>query len=505
VHAVSAAPPFNQARWTPSLHRTLITIILTVALAARLWFLSTGVPHAVGIDEPAIVDRALGILNTGSWNTHAFDYPSLVIYLHALVAIVRFLLGAARGEWASLADFDIGAILLAGRFVTALIGTATVWMTWRVGRLLHSPALGLVAAAQLALLSLHVRESHFILTDVPVTALCILALWLSLRASTLHTVAAFAWAGAAIGLTAAAKYNGGVVAVALLIVWLREYWEGQWGRKAAAAILAMIVAFTIAAPYSILDLPGFLNGFAAQMSRFAIPRDYGTPIGMIYLKHLALQGRLWVFAAGAGIVLALARRERRGLWWSPLWFAALYFYVLETHTPVFARYALPLVPVICLLAAVPIVELAAVAGRFSRSPAALPLVMTLASLAIVSQPAIQTVSWIEGLKSRDTRVVAADWMRAQLPQKTRLVVEISGPTYMSTAGFSVTRVENIKDRTPAQYVRSDAGYLVISSGDLDRYQDYAQLGKLVFEIAPLNQRPGPPVRIIQIDRAEAVR
>jgi hypothetical protein len=330
-------------------------------------------------------------------------------------------------------------------------------------------------------------------------------LWLSLRASTLHTVAAFAWAGAAIGLTAAAKYNGGVVAVALLIVWLREYREGQWGRKAAAAILAMIVAFTIAAPYSILDLPGFLNGFAAQMSRFAIRRDYGTPIGMIYLKHLALQGRLWVFAAGAGIVLALARRERRVLWWSPLWFAALYFYVLETHTPVFARYAQPLVPVICLLAAVPIVELAAVAGRFSRSPAALPVVVTLASLAIVSRPAIRTVSWSEGLKSRDTRAVAADWMRAQLPQKTRLVVKISGPTYMSAPGFSVTRVENIRDRTPTQYVRSDAGYLVISSGDLDRYQDYAQLGKLVFEIAPLNQRPGPPVRIIQIDRAEAAR
>jgi hypothetical protein len=204
-------------------------------------------------------------------------------------------------------------------------------------------------------------------------------------------------------------------------------------------------------------------------------------------------------------VLALARRERRALWWSPLWFAALYFYVLETHTPVFARYALPLVPVICLLAAVPIVELAAVAGRFSRSPRALPLVVTLASLAIVSRPAIQTVSWIEGLKSRDTRVVAADWMRARLPQKARLVVEISGPTYMSAAGFSVTRVENIRDRTPSQYVRSDAGYLVISSGDLDRYRDYAQLGKLVFEIAPLNQRPGPPVRIIQIDRAEAAR
>jgi len=476
---------------------------LTVALAARLWFLSTGIPHAVGIDEPAIVDRALAILNTGSWNTHAFDYPSLVIYLHALVAIVRFLIGAARGEWASLADFDIGAVFLAGRFVTALIGTATVWLTWRVGRLLHSPALGLIAAAQLAVLSLHVRESHFILTDVPVTALSVLALWLALRASFVHSPAAFAWAGAAVGLTAAAKYNGGVVAIALAIVWVRQYREAGWGRNAAAAILAMGAAFAIAAPYSILDLPGFLNGFAAQMSRFAMPRDYGTPVGVIYLKHLLLQSRLWVYAAGAGIAIALARHERRTLWWGPLWFAALYFYVLETHTPVFARYALPLVPVICLLAAVPIVELGALAARLSRSPVAAPLVLSAALLAIVANPALLTVDWIEGLKRRDTRAVAVDWMRAQLPPRSHVVVEMSGPTYLSAAGFTVTRVESVRDRTPAQLTRSDAGYLVISSGDLDRYPDYAKLGKLIFEIAPVNQRPGPPVRIIQVDRAEA--
>ena len=43
-------------------------------------------------------------------------------------------------------------------------------------------------------------------------------------------------------------------------------------------------------------------------------------------------------------------------------------------------------------------------------------------------------------------------------------------------------------------------YLVISSGDLDPYADYAKLGKLVFEVAPVNQRPGPPVRIVQIER-----
>ena len=148
----------------------------------------------------------------------------------------------------------------------------------------------------------------------------------------------------------------------------------------------------------------------------------------------------------------------------------------------------------------PIVELGALAARLSRSPALPPLVLTAASLALVTRPALQTVDWIEGLKRRDTRAIAADWMRAQLPPRSRLVVELSGPTYMTAAGFNVTRVESIKDRTPAQWVRSDAGYLVISSGDLDPYADYAKLGKLVFEVAPVNQRPGPPVRIVQIER-----
>jgi len=56
--------------------------ILAAAAAARLWFLTAGVPHAVGIDEPQVVDRALRILRTGDWNPHLFDYPTLVIYLN---------------------------------------------------------------------------------------------------------------------------------------------------------------------------------------------------------------------------------------------------------------------------------------------------------------------------------------------------------------------------------------------------------------------------------------
>src|SRR5258706_13317778 len=108
-------------------------LIRAAAAAARLWHLGAGVPHAVGIDEPQVVDRALRILREGSWNPHIFDYPTLVIYLNAMVAIMRFLWGALKGEWASLDGFSITAVYTAGRFIAARIGVATAWRTSRLG------------------------------------------------------------------------------------------------------------------------------------------------------------------------------------------------------------------------------------------------------------------------------------------------------------------------------------------------------------------------------------
>ena len=55
----------------------ILVVILAVALAARCWYLTAGVPHAVGIDEPQVVNRSLRILQTGDWNPHLFDYPTL--------------------------------------------------------------------------------------------------------------------------------------------------------------------------------------------------------------------------------------------------------------------------------------------------------------------------------------------------------------------------------------------------------------------------------------------
>ncbi len=283
-----------------------------MATAARIWFLSAGVPFAVGIDEPQVVDRALRILHTGDWNTHLFDYPTLVIYFQALLAIVRFLWGAIAGEWSSLAAFDIHAIYATGRLAAAAIGVATVWLTYRLGVEFGSRRLGLLGAAQLAVYPMHVRESHFILTDVPVTALTTLTVWLAVRAANARRVSSYVWAGAAAGLAAAAKYNGGIVMIAVAAVWLLHDRRSpdRW-QTAAGALGGMTLAFLIAAPYTLFDLPGFLNGFAAQFSRFAGGTRGGDPAWLLYMKHLSLAARFWLPLAILGMAIVAARKRER--------------------------------------------------------------------------------------------------------------------------------------------------------------------------------------------------
>jgi 4-amino-4-deoxy-L-arabinose transferase-like glycosyltransferase len=493
---ISYGPLRRTSQWLP------LTAVLAIAAAARLWFLTAGVPHAVGIDEPLVVDHALRILRTGDWNPHIFNYPALVIYLNASVDIVRFLWGAVNGEWASLDGFTIGAVYGAGRFVAALIGVATVWLVYKVGIELGSRRVALLAAAQLAVRPMHVRESHFVLTDVPMAALVTLALWLTLRACRLSTIRAYTAAGAACGLAAAAKYTGGVVWVAVLVAWIiHERSSIDRGRKLAAAAGSAAVAFLIAAPYTWLDLPSFLDGFASLFAQFAGPSRAADPVWAIYAKHLWLDGAIGLTLGLPAVAFVLVRRDQRRFWAPVVAFGATYFYTLSTHSHVFGRYAVPLLPVLCLLSSAGAFELQALVSRLPQlaGSVARRAIIAVAAIVLIAGPAVASVRWLDQLKRADTRTMAADWLSGNAPRGARVAVENSGPTYLDAAGFAVIQTELLFEHDLAWY-QARADYLIVSTTDVARYQDLLTAGPTVFQIAPTPQRWGPPILIVSVKR-----
>jgi 4-amino-4-deoxy-L-arabinose transferase-like glycosyltransferase len=484
---------------------TLLSI-LAVSLALRVRYLMTGVPLAVEIDEPAIVDRALAIMNSGNWHPRGFDYPSLVVYIQAVANIAQFLRGAVEGLWPSLDRYAIASAYEAGRFVSAAIGTATVWLTYRLGKEEQSPALGLVAAAQLAVYPMHVRESHFALTDSPATAFVVLALFLTVRATRVRTVAAYTAASAAAGFALAAKYNAGVVALVLPLAWLlSERKAPDRRRKLIAIAVAPPLAFLVAVPYAVIDLPGFLSGLGAQVARFSTNAVAGGDDApwRVYLVHLSLASGIWLPLAGLGALLLVWRREELRRWSVLFTFLAVYYYVLSTHGIVFGRYALPLVPVLCVFAAVPIVELArAAAERWPRRQVSGLLLA--GSLALVLTPLLRgSIDWLQGFHRLDTREIAGRWMIAALPKRTRIVVENSGPTNLDHLGFDV--VERPNRIGPVQeYQARGAQYLLLatfSERDLPGYGPVVSTGRVVFGIDPGRRRWGPYIRAVKLEAA----
>ena len=176
----------------------MLAVIVLSAAALRFWSLGAGIPYAIGVDEPEIMDRAITMMRTGDFNPRFYDYPGFYIYLQMVVACVRFLAGAMSGEWFALADARPEQFYLWARAVTATLGTATVALVYFIG-LRWGTRYALVAASLMAVVPLHVRESHYVLTDVPVTFFVTLTFLLSLRAHEQARAMPFLLAGVAAG------------------------------------------------------------------------------------------------------------------------------------------------------------------------------------------------------------------------------------------------------------------------------------------------------------------
>jgi 4-amino-4-deoxy-L-arabinose transferase-like glycosyltransferase len=494
--------------------RVGLACALLAAALLRMWSLGHGIPYSPGVDEPEIMDRAVRMIHTGDFNPHFFDYPSLYIYIQAVVAVVRFLLGAVRGEWASLAAATTSDFYLWGRAVTALLGVATVWVIY-LGGLRWGARTALLAAALLAVMPLHVRESHYVLTDVPVTFFVTLTFVLSLRAHERSTMSAFVLAGIVTGLAAATKYTGGIALVMpLLACWMTPSTRPSRFLTSVAIVGSMLGAFLLAAPYTFLDLPTFLNQFAKLAAAYKSAPISPDPPALLYLKHLR---NAWQWPASlmviGGLVMGIVRAVKgpgRVKWTLALVFPVLYFWFVSRQTIVFARYLLPIVPMLSLLAAGAVVSGVSLLRRYEIPRSARnALIVALVLLAIVP-PSYRAIAFDADASRVWTTQQAYEWTRQQLPKGSRIAIETREVLLPET--YQVQYVKQLRLETPDMYRSANLDYLIASSqvygpyvNDPQRFQveygDYARLFREFQEVArfsPSRDHPGPEIRVLKV-------
>ena len=102
--------------------RFALAAVLIAAVVLRIWGLRQGIPHAVQVDEPEIVERAFTMMRGGTLHPHFFDYPSLTIYIQMVVSCLRFLAGAISGALA-----DPSRLVAMGRAGRAIVERDFSW------------------------------------------------------------------------------------------------------------------------------------------------------------------------------------------------------------------------------------------------------------------------------------------------------------------------------------------------------------------------------------------
>ena len=498
------------------MRQSMLTLaaVLGVAALLRFWGLDSGLPHAVAADEASIVNGAVRMMRVGTLDpAGSFEYPTLFVYAQMAVACLRFLVGAVTGEWMSLAGARLYDFYLPGRAFTAALGTATVFITYQIG-LRWGARYALLAAGLLAVVPLHVRESHYAIPAVPLTFFVALTFLLSLSAHERPGTRAFVRAGAAAGLAAATDYAG-VLAVLLPLsaVWMTR---GAAPRHvmALAAVGASVAAFIVGAPYTLLDLPGFLNGFARVA---AAPYAIDPAAAPAWRENVRqIQGALhWPAMAllVAGAVLAAVRAARgpgRVRWMLAIVFPAVYFWMAARYPTVVGRGLLAIVPFLCILVAVAVVSGVSLLRRFEIPRAVRTALIAAGTVAALLPPALDAIAVDRTMSREGTTELAYAWILDNVPEGSSVVVE-SGRMQLP-GRFKVTTTPRLPDRELGSYRESGVEYLVASSDAYGRYlsaphnspREYAQY-MLIFEqsrelarFSPSDAHPGPELRILKV-------
>jgi hypothetical protein len=406
-------------------HGAALGGLLAGALALRLWGIKQGLPYSYNSDEAAhFVPRAIAFFSH-DLNPHYFLNPPAYTYLLHIVFELWFGSGDATAR--SYAH-DPTAVFVAARAVAAGLGVIGVWLTYLAGARLFARGAGLVAGAIMAVAFLPVFYSHLALNDVPTLAPVALALYGSAGVMRQGRRRDYAIAGVATGLAAATKYTGGYVLLCLVVATVQDASGGspaQSARRLALAVGLGLVAFVLANPYALLNMPEFLAGVSQQASLAAgsDPVKLGAHgSGIAYYMWTLTWGFGWVpalAALGGALLLVVRRRVGMALALIPGPIAFVVF--MGEQQRFFGRWLMPIFPILALLAAYATVELVRAVHRRRIAPA--PVAGGVCVALLLAQSLAASIHGDRVLSRPDTRNLTRAWMVSHVPAGAKVVIE----------------------------------------------------------------------------------
>ncbi len=402
--------------------------ILMVGFALRIVGLGVGLPAHPDPREPLIAQDILNLIHLESL-PEIYNWPGTAwFYLIALLGRVLEAFGL---------DLTVSQVIWLGRFINALLSTATIWLTYQVGHQFYSRTIGLIGSGLLAVAMLHAtNESRFALVDIPATFCVTLLLWFCARTQSVsfrRTV----WLGVIAGIGFAVKFTtifAGLSVAVLLLLRSERFRPSDVLLKLATVIGVAGAAFTIVCPYWLVDLFSsewnlFFDALLYESSHYQKGHFGLFATGEInwfnrftYLWTLLRWGLGTPLALLAIVGTALAIIQRKDGDKILLAFVIPYLLFIGSHKLKFVRHLLLIYPALILLAAACIDRVSTTFSQWNWARQnsvlkqwATPILYAVILGGVGVYSLIYAAAFANVMRSVPTTVEAVEWIESNIP------------------------------------------------------------------------------------------
>jgi hypothetical protein len=402
----------------------ILFVIIIVAGLVRYWGIAFCLPNTeCSIEEKIIINIATQF-GSGDLNPHFFFYPTLYMYALFFLDTGYFLLGRIIGKYTSVVDFitefavNPSNFYIISRGFAALLGTATVYIVYKIAIRLFDKKTAIISSLFLALAYSHVRQSHLGTTDIPMVFLVCVSLLFIIKSYEDKTLKSYIGAGIFAGLATSTKYFAFPLPVSMFVVHFLNIYDinGKkltlfFDKKMLFFFSAFLIAFLLGTPFALLDFPDFISFLKHQNKLMESPWGINLGKGWWYhMRYSLFYGLGWplFFASLMGILISIKIDRRKTIILCS--FPLVYYFIAGKIYWVFIRYSLPLIPFFCITGAV---FAGSISEKFKHP---FNKILTfLIPLLIVSPSTYNIIRSNDLLTRKDNRLIVAEWINKSIP------------------------------------------------------------------------------------------
>jgi len=434
------------------------TAALILLCFGALWLefrhIERTLPYPRHVDEAFIAGPAHRTLETGTLHPNRFNYPSLPTYLASAGMAVGFLRSAAHlgiYEVRRLGNmdypyYDTPIVMQTARQLFAVLSIVAVAATGLSAWLAFRKPVAILLAPLILLASPLFFFHSWTYLNVDVVGTCFVMLTLTAcllgtRRPSIHQSVIIPAVCA--GLATGSKYTLALVVLPVLLAIGFQFTGARRVWAWVAALATMAAAFFAVVPYSLIDIPGFLNGVAWETFHYAsghrgFTAEPGLPQLLFYLRHFASE-----FGVGGAILAVLGVSACAAVDWRRAAVLALFpvglLWLLASQRAHFTRNVLSLLPLVATFAALGLISLHGwVCGLITRRGWAPRMVKGRLSAAVGLVLVITMVPvwhFADHLRDRtDSRNLAQAWLKENLLSGWTIVIP-------KQLGFDARRLE----------------------------------------------------------------